>query len=75
VAEGRAETAAVDARLRGIAQRIGATLVDPVEVICSATECPALDAAGNPLYKDETHLRSSIARERFDALDRFVYAD
>jgi len=73
LAEVRAQTAVVDARLRGIAERTGATLVDPMDTICSATECPALDAAGNPLYKDESHLRSSVVRERFDALDPFVY--
>jgi len=37
--------------------------------------CPKIDGAGNPLFKDDTHLRASFVRDRFDALDRFVYDD
>jgi hypothetical protein len=28
---------------------------------------------GRPLYKDESHLRASVARERFLAVDRYLY--
>jgi hypothetical protein len=28
---------------------------------------------GRPLYRDESHLRASVARERFQAVDRYVY--
>lgn len=65
----------VDDPLRAMAARIGATVIDPSDTWCTATECPTTDAAGNPLYKDSSHLRTSVVRRRFDALDHLVYAD
>ena len=47
--------------------------MDPMDTFCSQTECPAVDGSGNPLFTDETQLRSSTVRERFRAFDRFVY--
>jgi hypothetical protein len=71
--EVEALTAAVDARLRALATAAGATVVDPADWLCSAAWCPTADDAGRPLYKDATHLRASAARERFGAVDRYVY--
>jgi hypothetical protein len=62
-----------DERLRAMAVRLGATLVDPLDKLCSDTECPTVDPDGSPLFMDESHLRASVVRQRFDALDRFVY--
>jgi hypothetical protein len=64
----------IDSRLRRIADAVGAAIVDPTEWLCTATACPSTDERGRPMYKDATHLRASIVRERFFGLDRFVYA-
>jgi len=48
-------------------------VVDPTEWLCTPALCPSADAYGRPLYKDESHLRASVARERFQAVDRYVY--
>lgn len=69
-----AMNAHVDEPLRAIAARVGATLVDPADTLCTAAVCPTTDRERNPLFKDSSHLRTSFVRSRFDALDRFVYA-
>lgn len=66
-------TGPIDERLRRIAAAVGATVVDPTEWLCTPTLCPSVDEQGRPLYKDESHLRASVARERFLAVDRYVY--
>jgi hypothetical protein len=48
-------------------------VIDPADWLCTASYCPAADEAGRPLYRDASHLRASAARERFGALDSFVY--
>ncbi len=68
-----AERSPIDDRLRDIAARVGAVTVDPVDSLCSKDECPALDDEERPLFKDLSHIRASVVRERFSALDRFVY--
>jgi peptidoglycan/LPS O-acetylase OafA/YrhL len=66
-------TKPIDERLRRVAAAVGASVIDPSELLCSAAFCAAADEQGRPLYKDATHLRASAARERFDAVDRYVY--
>ncbi|HEX7080590.1 MAG TPA: acyltransferase family protein [Gammaproteobacteria bacterium] len=70
-----AATAAIDARLADIAARVGAQVIDPKDYLCDAFVCQVADETGRPLYKDESHVRASTARERFTAFDRFVYAE
>jgi hypothetical protein len=66
-------SAAVDQRLRHIARATGAALIDPADWLCTATHCPTADEIGRPLFTDGSHLRASVVRERFSALDAFVY--
>jgi peptidoglycan/LPS O-acetylase OafA/YrhL len=66
-------TTPIDERLRGIAAAAGASVIDPTEWLCTQSLCPSVDERGRPLYKDESHLRASVARERFQAVDRYVY--
>jgi hypothetical protein len=66
-------TAPIDERLRRIAAAVGATVIDPTEWLCTPTLCPSLDEHGRPLYKDESHLRASVARERFVAVDPYLF--
>ena len=63
----------IDDRLRDIAARVGAITVDPADWLCSRDVCPALDDNDRPLFKDLSHIRASVVRDRFAALDRFVY--
>jgi hypothetical protein len=44
-----------------IAKRTHASVLDPLDTICSPTECPALDSRGKPLLEDDSHLRSSLS--------------
>jgi hypothetical protein len=67
-----ADSAFIDDRLREIAQRAHASVLDPRDTICSTAACPTLDSRGKPLLKDDSHLRSSFVRSHFDAFDRFV---
>ena len=66
------DSAFIDDRLKEIAQRTHASVLDPRDTICSPTTCPTLDARGKPLLKDDSHLRSSFVQSHFDAFDRFV---
>ena len=65
--------APIDDRLREIAARVGASTIDPANWLCSRDLCPSLDEQGRPLFKDLSHIRASVVRERFSALDQFVY--
>jgi hypothetical protein len=68
-----AVTAPIDGRLRRIADAVGAAVIDPADWLCSPSLCPSVDEQGRPLYKDESHLRASVARERFLAVDPYLY--
>jgi peptidoglycan/LPS O-acetylase OafA/YrhL len=72
-AEISALAAPIDERLKRIAAAAGAEVIDPNEWLCTPKNCPTADEAGRPLYKDDTHLRASFARERFGAIDEFIY--
>jgi peptidoglycan/LPS O-acetylase OafA/YrhL len=69
------ESALIHDRLSEMARRAHASVLDPLDTICTASVCPALDPAGNPLLKDDSHLRSSFVSSHFDALDRYVLID
>jgi hypothetical protein len=66
------DSAFIDDRLREIAQRTHATILDPRDTICGHSTCPTLDSQGKPILKDDSHLRSSFVRYHFNAFDRFV---
>lgn len=66
-------TGAVDTRLLQIAQRVGATTIDPADWLCSAEECPAVTDDGRPRYKDFSHLRASFVRDGFKGFDNLIY--
>jgi hypothetical protein len=66
-------TGPIDERLRHLAARAGAAIVDPTQWLCQDAACPAADGNGRPLYKDDSHIRASVARSRLRALDDFIY--
>jgi len=70
VAELRAAHAAVDAKLRMIAERTGAVLLDPFPDICGTGEsCSPLFGAGEPKFSDGMHLRPVFVQEHLRFLD------
>jgi hypothetical protein len=56
-------------RLRDIATRAGAWVLDPRSTLCAGMMCPAVAGDGTPLFLDSNHLRASFARERASFLD------
>jgi peptidoglycan/LPS O-acetylase OafA/YrhL len=65
-------TGDVDRRLLDIAARVHAEVIDPMQLLCTADECSALDATGAFMFTDDSHLRASFVRRSFTLLDRFV---
>jgi peptidoglycan/LPS O-acetylase OafA/YrhL len=63
----------VDTTIFVVAREIGAEIVEPFDWLCDAAVCATRDAAGRPIYSDESHLRASFVRDRLTMLDRFVY--
>jgi hypothetical protein len=55
--------------LVGVAQRSGATIIDPVEFLCPTTSCPVVTETGDPVYSDGSHLSPSFVRDRVTYLD------
>ncbi|MGY8709817.1 acyltransferase family protein [Bradyrhizobium sp. 18BD] len=70
IAELRAALAAVDAKLRAIGERTGATLLDPLPDICGDGEsCSPFFGAGEPKFSDRTHLRPVFVQQQVHFLD------
>jgi SGNH domain (fused to AT3 domains) len=55
-----------------IAARTGARVIDPYDYLCRNGFCPAFDEAGQPIYKDEDHLRAAFVREKASFIDRVL---
>jgi len=69
-AELRADYAMIDVKLRGIAERTGATLLDPFPDICGDSGgCSPFFANGEPKYSDGVHLRPSFVRAHVRFID------
>jgi peptidoglycan/LPS O-acetylase OafA/YrhL len=67
-----ARVGAVNAALRGSAQRQGIHLIDLAELLCADGLCKALDPNGRPRYSDATHLRAAYVRCCVPVLDGLV---
>jgi peptidoglycan/LPS O-acetylase OafA/YrhL len=69
---GKPGVPALQERLRMIAARTGARVIDPYDYLCRNGFCPAFDEAGQPIYKDEDHLRAAFVREKASFIDRVL---
>lgn len=70
VAELRASHAAVDARLRNVGERTGATLLDPFPDVCgNGDDCLPFFGRGEPKFSDRVHLRPVFVRDHLRFLD------
>lgn len=59
------------ARLADFASGVGATVINPFDYVCTSTKCPVV-VAGKPLYRDQWHYRSSVARDYAFFIDAIV---
>ncbi|MEW6681309.1 MAG: acyltransferase family protein [Nitrospirota bacterium] len=62
-------------RLTAMARGSGATVIDPLDFLCSEGVCSALMPDGTPMYRDDTHLRASYARNHVRFLDGSIHLD
>ncbi|VTU19080.1 acyltransferase family protein [Variovorax sp. PBL-E5] len=58
-----AEQKALHDRMRQIALRSGAIVIDPTETLCHDGQCTRTTADGTPIYKDAGHLRAEYTRK------------
>jgi len=56
-------------RLREVAQRSGAIVIDPVPALCKDDQCIRTTPDGTPIYKDSDHLRAAYVRKFGDQID------
>jgi peptidoglycan/LPS O-acetylase OafA/YrhL len=62
-------------RLIRVAQATGVELIDPTRFLCSANDCPVLDADGTPVYTDTMHMRPRYSRAAAGYLSRTIMAE
>ena len=53
---------AIRTTLVNLAIKNGAIVIDPINYLCPENKCPVFDSEGNPLYRDEVHMRASYAK-------------
>ncbi len=56
-------------RLKAIAARTGAHLVDPIAALCDLERCPLMTADGLPIFRDRSHLNPTFVRDHVLYLD------
>ncbi len=70
VARMEREQAAVNERIRAIAEATGAAILDPLSDVCGhASRCPVLDDGGKPKFADGLHLRPGFVRGHITMFD------
>lgn len=55
-----------------VANNSGAIVINPVNFLCKDLICPSVDADGEPIYKDEVHLRPSFVRKNAHFIDQTI---
>lgn len=70
IEEYEAANAAPLKRLRAIANRTGAIVIDPAETLCVDGVCPVVDAQGHPISTDGVHLRPQFVRRSVTYIDQ-----
>ncbi len=58
--------------VRVLAHLSGAQLIDPLNSFCDAQSCPTVDDEGDPLYKDEDHMRPQTAIDSASFIDQTI---
>lgn len=60
----------INAAIKAVAARRGATVIDPMDSLCSPAVCPVTDENGYPVYLDDTHLNATAASRRAVFIDQ-----
>jgi peptidoglycan/LPS O-acetylase OafA/YrhL len=56
-------------RLKAIAARTGARVIDPIPALCDRERCPLTMPDGLPMYRDSSHLNPAFVRDHVRYLD------
>lgn len=59
-------------RVRALAKRAGAEIVEPATLLCPESKCAVFDRDGHFLHDTRSHVRASWAQKHFTRLDAFV---
>lgn len=62
--EALARAEPVRRRILKIAEELGVGIIDPIEYLCSASNCPVFDQNGRILYKDYDHISEYASKNR-----------
>jgi hypothetical protein len=62
-------------RLTRVARAAGVELIDPTSFLCTANDCPVLDADGTPVYTDTMHMRPHYSRSAASYLSRTIASE
>ena len=62
----------IEDRVRSVAQRAGAEVINPREFLCSPSVCPSTFDDGRPMTTDGSHLRATFVRQHVHYLDPYV---
>ncbi|SMC21410.1 Peptidoglycan/LPS O-acetylase OafA/YrhL, contains acyltransferase and SGNH-hydrolase domains [Andreprevotia lacus DSM 23236] len=69
------KNAAIWARLRDIATRHGARVIDPIATLCRGSICPAMSNDGEPHFMDHEHMRPFYVRDNATYIDQTLAVD
>jgi peptidoglycan/LPS O-acetylase OafA/YrhL len=61
-------------RLRQIAAKTGAIIIDPIRYMCDEAICPSVTPEGEPIYRDDDHLRASYVTRHAHWIDQVFSA-
>ncbi len=62
----------IDNALIKIAHKTNAIVIDPKKFLCPEGRCPSILPDGQPIYKDNMHLRPSFVRTQIHFLDQII---
>jgi peptidoglycan/LPS O-acetylase OafA/YrhL len=61
-------------QMKLLAARQGVRVIDPMDFLCERGVCPSLESDGEPIYKDDAHLRPTYVRRNVKFLDETIRA-
>lgn len=65
----------VDTRIAQAASQAGAEVVDPFKDFCHGSTCAVSTPDGEPIFMDDSHIRSSYAHHHVHILDPYFFLD
>lgn len=68
----RVKWSALQSALQAVAQRSGASFIDPLQWLCRNGVCPGRTVDGRPIYMDDSHLRASFVRDHAGFIDQVL---